>query len=275
VPLPVLLASSASAPASVWRLARDVLRLVCHWPMLCLCPLFFFSGLAFAFCNGSFPQLIPTDSIGLVLCCLGVADVAGGIVLGGLAERVGSVPTLTLGVAVYLLGLLITSTQLLHHEEHEMPLQSGGREWSEGARHWAYVAAACFGLGDAAFNTQLYSSLGQHWPAAGAQAFTAFNLLQNFGLALGFWYPLHAPMHGPQGTALQAWVQLALAGVALAGFAQCEQHFAKQRGSSGGSGSEADTTGKPLSYKKIEHQWPSSAAPAATSSVELTSTHAR
>jgi MFS family permease len=67
-----------------------------------------------------------------------------------------------------------------------------------------YIAAVGLGLGDSTFNTQIYATLGSVFGVKDTvAAFTVFQLLQNIGSAIGFFYSPYLPVHGPHGTFYQ------------------------------------------------------------------------
>ena len=51
-----------------------------------------------------------------------------------------------------------------------------------------------YGLGDAAFNTQLYALIGALQPSQGDTAFAVYQLCQQVGAILGFALPLALPL---------------------------------------------------------------------------------
>jgi len=160
--------------------------------------MFFWTGFELAFWTGEFPQLLSPDVIGLVLMIVGVAEITSGIIMGKVSDHFGRIPTILCGTAVYTFGLLLSG--LLKGGYWLLPTVAAA-PWS------SYVAALCFGFGDCVFNTQVYAVLGDFYPAKSIGAFTLFQLFQNLGSAVGFYYAIVVPLHGTQGTLIQLWVQ--------------------------------------------------------------------
>jgi hypothetical protein len=135
------------------------LRLLFTLDSLLLLPMYAFSGFELAFWTGEFPQLLTTSVIGLVLAFSGVGEVIGGLVFGRLSDTVGRSASIALGALLYAGGLGLTSW---------MRAVGGGLAGGEsagpavaGAPLVAYAAAILFGLGDSAFNTNLYAIISQ------------------------------------------------------------------------------------------------------------------
>jgi hypothetical protein len=58
-----------------------------------------------------------------------------------------------------------------------------------------------YNVGDSAFNTQIYASLGVVFVRKDTvAAFTIFQFVQNIGSAIGFIITPYVPVHGPSGT---------------------------------------------------------------------------
>jgi len=247
--------SSSSRP-SISTLFSCLLSLFTTPSLLLLLPIFLFQGLEFSFWNGEFSQLFPSSKLGLVLLWAGVGECIGGISFGYLSDRIGRSFTLLLGSVLYAIALGITAlvksnaNWAVKVEVDEVPMIG-------------FAAALCFGLSDAAINTQIYAILGNKYnlqlqkvkkeeeeedgpdrmslfepngwndPEVEADpidrvsvlvssssshlifeshtvvaAFAAFNLLQNFGAAGGFYYQLVFPLHGDDGSWIQLYVQI-------------------------------------------------------------------
>lgn len=204
--------------------------------LLLLFPAFCFQGLEFSFWNGEFPLLLPTASLGPVMLFAGVGEALGGLTMGTLSDRIGRSATWLLGCVVYTVGL--TGLYIVRQQVGGGGVQVGG------VSVWCYVSALCFGLADAAINTQIYSILGNKYSSkstsggGGGQsakedqqvvaAFTAFNLCQNVAAALGFYYqPLvhvigKSGADGWSGSDVQLYVQLWGMVIGAIGFVICD-----------------------------------------------------
>jgi len=200
---------------------RQVLSLFTTLPIICLCPLFFFIGASYSFWNGELPRMVPKDSIGLVLCMAGMMEVMGGTLFAWISMKQGRIVTLCLGASVFASGMYIATTKLMFDADGIKPA------WDD-VGQYAYMASACFGFADSCFNTQVYSLLGERYPSRGSIAFTAFNLVNNVGMGIGFWYQLLLPMHGSRGTQAQAFVQIILLACATLGFISANKYWARK-----------------------------------------------
>eukprot|EP01121_Diplochlamys_sp_Union-15-3_P016885 TRINITY_DN5834_c0_g1_i1.p1 TRINITY_DN5834_c0_g1~~TRINITY_DN5834_c0_g1_i1.p1 ORF type:complete len:437 (-),score=44.81 TRINITY_DN5834_c0_g1_i1:137-1447(-) len=178
-----------------------------NFRIILLFPIFFWTGFELAFWSGEFTQLLKPKLIGLVLMFVGIAEVCAAFTLGWLSDRIGRAATVYIGSVIYAVGLILTSflkeRQILHPQILQAPLV-------------AFIAAFCFGIGDAIFNTQVYASLGQIFTNSSAGAFTIFQFMQNIGSAVGFFYQVKFPLHGDKGSYVQIWVQIGLLTVSTA-----------------------------------------------------------
>ena len=221
---------SAGGETTTLGLLKLMWRLFTSSSLLLLFPAFCFQGLEFSFWNGEFPLLLPTASLGPVMLFAGVGEALGGLTMGTLSDRIGRSATWLLGCIVYTVGL--AGLYVVRQQVHGGGLQLGG------VSVWCYVSALCFGLADAAINTQIYSILGNKYKSATGQsaaedqqvvaAFTAFNLCQNVAAAVGFYYqPLVHVIGvsgdgGWSGSDVQLYVQLWGMVVGAIGFVVCD-----------------------------------------------------
>lgn len=181
--------------------------------------------------NGEFTLLLPTASLGPVMLFAGVGEALGGATMGALSDRIGRSATWLLGCIVYTVGL--AGLYLVRQQV------DGGGVHVGGVSVWCYVSALCFGLADAAINTQIYSILGNKFKSGNSgqsakedqqvvAAFTAFNLCQNVAAALGFYYqPLvhvigMSGEGGWSGSDVQLYVQMWGMVIGAIGFVMCD-----------------------------------------------------
>jgi MFS family permease len=200
--------------------------------------------LELSFWNGEFPQLLTKDVIGLVLMCVGIAEVIGGLCLGKISDCLGRTTVILFGAVCYG-GAMYLSVLLKRNDSMTQPYI-----WS--ASWAAYTAALLFGFADSAFNTCVYSHLGSLFADEGVAAFTwydlimihcalfhsfisirlcyqySLNLLQNLGSAFGFYYSLVWPLHGDSGTYIQIWVQAGVLVIAVIGFIASDYYHRHQ-----------------------------------------------
>jgi len=224
---------SSGGETSTLGLLRLMWSLFTSSSLLLLFPAFCFQGLEFSFWNGEFPLLLPTASLGPVMLFAGVGEALGGLTMGTLSDRIGRSATWLLGCIVYTIGL--AGLYLVRQQVDGGGVQVGG------VSVWCYVSALCFGLADAAINTQIYSILGNKYKSSsssGSQsaaedqqvvaAFTAFNLCQNVAAAIGFYYqPLVHVIGvsgegGWSGSDVQLYVQLWGMVIGAIGFVICD-----------------------------------------------------
>lgn len=167
-----------NAQPTVRASVREVWALFATRPIQLLIPMYFFIGMEIAFWMGEFPQMLPKESIGSVLCVAGLFEVVGGVSLGWLSDRFGKSVTLLLGSFVYAAGLLTVNS----HLRFASPAGSIQPAWSDVSLA-AHAAAACFGAADAAFNTQVYATIGERYAKTGkvTNAFTTLSFVQNIG----------------------------------------------------------------------------------------------
>lgn len=144
------------------------------------------TGLEVAFSNGEFFKLVGDGKdesvISLVFIAFGLADSAGGVLLGRLSDHLeqrqlpGRKAVVVFGCLCFITALALTV--VLKHHPNIPPLLPSPRNPHRSAPLLAYITAMLFGLGDAAFNTQLFALLGALYPDAGEVAFAVFQLCQ-------------------------------------------------------------------------------------------------
>ena len=215
-PRPTATKVSAARP---WQACLDGLVLLKRLPVLMLAPMFFWTGFELAFVTGEFTTLFKSDTIGLVLAFFGGAEVLGSWVVGPASDRIGrSVVLVAGGTLFYALALAGTGVLASNHPP-ELP-ELGG------VSALAYLCAVAFGLADCAFNTQVYAIMGEVLPASYVGGFAQFQLFQNVGSAVGFFYSIGLPVHGENGTFTQLYVQV---GVLLISTGKAVDRFGNAR----------------------------------------------
>jgi len=160
--------------------------------LYCMIPMFFWTGLELGYWSGEFPTFIQPKSIGLVLALAGVAEVIGGLGLGYLSDRFGSIFVLVIGFLAYAWGLILSILLVSHVPGFHSPVWIDS-PWS------AYLASLCFGLGDCVFNTQTYILIGTFWRDRTISVFTFFQIFQGLGSAIGFYLPVLLPLKDSSG----------------------------------------------------------------------------
>lgn len=144
---------------SMWELTvksiYDCTVLMFNRESLMLTPMYIFSGLELSFWSGEFSQFLQPSVIGLVLSFAGVGEVVGGLVFGKISDQYGRSVSITIGSVCYAAGLGISC--YMKQQDYTPDPQVLG------APGVAYIAALLFGLGDSAFNTNLYALVAQIW----------------------------------------------------------------------------------------------------------------
>eukprot|EP00053_Salpingoeca_punica_P025628 m.17729 g.17729 ORF g.17729 m.17729 type:complete len:456 (-) comp7980_c0_seq1:159-1526(-) len=196
-----------------------ILRAIFTYELLMLAGIMIFTGLELSFWSGEFPQLLPAKAIGIVLVFAGVGEVVGGTIISPLSDKMGNSAALVFGSVTYGIGMYL-STLLMHGNEPEPHFLEAS--WV------AYVAAFCFGIGDSVFNTQVFAIIPRLFAVRqDVHSFTVYQLHQNIGSTLGFFYAIGVPMHGDNGTLTQIWVQVGLLSVGTVGFVIIDRFAAR------------------------------------------------
>ena len=210
----------SSLAFSPWRLLVHSFLLFKRLEVWLLCPMFFLTGFELAFWSGEFTRLLDSSVIGLVLIFVGVGELVGGLWLAHLSDAwLGRSRTVILGSMIYVAGLVLVGW--MYKDPLADPVLAG-------APLISYFAAFCFGVGDSVFNTQVYSSLGHLLSSSAPECvagFTIYQLLQNAGSAVGFFFSPMLPVHGDDGTLAQVYWQAGVAVGACVLFVCVERFF--------------------------------------------------
>jgi len=150
--------------------------------MLMLIPFTLYSGMSQTFIYGNFPALIADNFHKFTaLSVFGAVDAVCSVLFGSLSDRVGKLPVLSIAFVAH--GTVYVYFYLLWHSNGNVdPLQSDQlqHDW------YVFCAVAVFlGVGDAGFNTQLYtlyeSLLGKE-----AEVFANLKFWQSLAMTWGF-----------------------------------------------------------------------------------------
>jgi MFS transporter, NAG-T family, sugar:H+ symporter len=197
-------------------LTLSCLRLMSDRRILLLAPMFFFTGFELSFFSGAFPLILGAKDVAPAMLAFAGGEIVSSFSMGRLSDRVRNGRSLGVfvGLAVYAVALIlcwelkVTAKQTI----------------SFGVM--MYTAAALLGAADAAWNTMLYATLGTHFgKEAGASAerttaaFTLFQIWQNIGSAVGFYYSPYVPVHGSSGAPTQLIVLSAIGLISAISFA--------------------------------------------------------
>jgi len=153
------ISTEETAKVGMWELTvksiYDCTVLMFNRESLMLTPMYIFSGLELSFWSGEFSQFLDPTVIGLVLSFAGVGEVVGGLVFGKISDKFGRSVSISIGAVCYAAGLGISCYM---KQQNYTPAPQ-----VLGAPGVAYAAALLFGLGDSAFNTNLYALVAQIW----------------------------------------------------------------------------------------------------------------
>lgn len=161
----------------------------------------FFTGLEISFYAGTFPTLLPKASIGLVLFFLGLAEFLAGFSMDYVTGLFGNQNMLLIGSINYLLSILLCFS-IYHQTAFFVTPTFFEAPWS------AYVSALLMGFSDCIFVCQAQIYLANNFSSYTVSAFTIFQMLQNLGMALGFYLPLYFPLFGDNATSSYLYFQL-------------------------------------------------------------------
>jgi MFS family permease len=139
---------------AVLETVKDAMKHAIQPSALLLFPLYFFSGFELSFWSGEYTQLLSTSQIGLIMSFAGIGEVLGGVFMGKLGDLTTRGVSVLVGVCFYSTALGIScflKISNLNNTAVNIAIPCFG--------------AFCFGLGDSAFNTNLYamcSDLGHY-----------------------------------------------------------------------------------------------------------------
>ncbi|XP_030369935.1 UNC93-like protein MFSD11 [Scaptodrosophila lebanonensis] len=173
--------------------------------MLLLSLAFFYTGLELSFFSGVFGSSIgfttriadtPKEIVGLVGICIGAGEVFGGGLFGILASkttRYGRDPIVIVGYLLHMTAFFLTFINLPNSAPFKDTTDISYLDPPS-----AGIALACaffLGLGDACFNTQIYSMLGGEYVNNAVGAFALFKFTQSVAAAISFFYSAHIGLY--------------------------------------------------------------------------------
>ncbi|XP_017026609.1 UNC93-like protein MFSD11 isoform X2 [Drosophila kikkawai] len=176
-------------------------QLFCTKKMLLLSLAFFYTGLELSFFSGVFGSAIgfttkiaqtPKEIVGLVGICIGAGEVFGGGlfgILGNKTTRYGRDPIVIAGYVMHMAAFFMTFINL----PNSAPFKDTNdiSYLDPPSASIALVCAFLLGLGDACFNTQIYSMLGGEYVNNAVGAFALFKFTQSVAAAISFFYSSH------------------------------------------------------------------------------------
>ncbi|EDV49356.1 UNC93-like protein MFSD11 [Drosophila erecta] len=169
--------------------------------MLLLSLAFFYTGLELSFFSGVFGSAIgfttkiaetPKEIVGLVGICIGAGEVFGGGlfgILGNKTTRYGRDPIVIAGYVMHMAAFFMTFINLPNSAPFKDTTDISYLDPPRASI--ALVCAFLLGLGDACFNTQIYSMLGGEYVNNAVGAFALFKFTQSVAAAISFFYSAH------------------------------------------------------------------------------------
>ncbi|XP_017000333.2 UNC93-like protein MFSD11 [Drosophila takahashii] len=169
--------------------------------MLLLSLAFFYTGLELSFFSGVFGSAIgfttkiaetPKEIVGLVGICIGAGEVFGGGlfgILGNKTTRYGRDPIVIAGYVMHMAAFFMTFINLPNSAPFKDTTNISYLDPPRASI--ALICAFLLGLGDACFNTQIYSMLGGEYVNNAVGAFALFKFTQSVAAAISFFYSSH------------------------------------------------------------------------------------
>ncbi|XP_037943508.1 UNC93-like protein MFSD11 [Teleopsis dalmanni] len=177
--------------------------------MLLLSLAFLYTGLELSFFSGVYGPSIgftkkisesPKQILGLAGICIGAGEVFGGGlfgILGPKTTRFGRDPIVIAGYIVHLIAFFLIFLNLPNSAPFT---DTNDISYLDPPRPWiALICAFLLGLGDACFNTQIYSMLGGVFVKNSVGAFALFKFTQSVAAAVSFFYSSHLGLRAQLG----------------------------------------------------------------------------
>ncbi|XP_005183104.1 UNC93-like protein MFSD11 isoform X1 [Musca domestica] len=200
-------------PQTPWDSARVAFRsagqLFMTRDMLLLSMAFLYTGFELSFFSGVYGPSIgftmkisdtPKEIMGLAGICIGVGEVFGGSLFGILASkttRFGRDPIVIAGYLIHIVAFILIFFNLPDNAPFN---DTDSISFFNPPRTWiALLCAFLLGLGDACFNTQIYSMLGGVFVKNSVGAFALFKFTQSVAAAISFFYSSHLGLRAQLG----------------------------------------------------------------------------
>ncbi|XP_030750879.1 UNC93-like protein MFSD11 [Sitophilus oryzae] len=203
-------AEEVKEPSGPIEALKGAVRLSMTKNMLLLCVTFLYTGLELGFWSGVYSSAIGSTTnmprskelIGVSGIFIGLGEVLGGAAFGILGNRTirwGRDPIVIAGFVIHVASFFIIFLNL--------PIDApfGATTTSAFITSNAYLAILCsflLGLGDACYNTQIYSVLGGVYASDSAAAFAIFKFTQSVAAAISFAYASYLNLYGQLGILL-------------------------------------------------------------------------
>ncbi|OXU29921.1 hypothetical protein TSAR_004384 [Trichomalopsis sarcophagae] len=193
---------------AAWHALRDAFGLFFTQRMLLLSLTFIYTGLSLTFFSSVYSSSIGFTKgmgedrkslIGLSGICIGIGEVVGGALFGVLASRFNTCsgwPVVATGFGLHCFAFVAALLNLPNGAPFSDTDETGLIAASPAL---AMAGSLTLGLGDACFNTQVYSLLGTVYSTESASAFALFKFCQSVAAAMSFFYSSHLGLHGQLG----------------------------------------------------------------------------
>lgn len=190
---------------AAWHAFIDAIRLFVTPNMLLLSLTFIYTGLELTFFSGVYSNSVGFTKamgpqrkslVGLSGIFIGIGEVVGGAIFGILmpkiCNRYGSWPVVMTGLFMHLFAFISIFLNLPNNASFAETDKEGIIAASP---ILAMAGSLTLGLGDACFNTQVYSLLGVLFAKESAPAFALFKFCQSIAAAISFFYSTQAGLH--------------------------------------------------------------------------------
>eukprot|EP01137_Pigoraptor_chileana_P034770 Opistho-2@27804 len=179
---------------------KETFRMLGRTEMLLVSGVMIYTGLAPSFFGGKYPAMVGGNDpdctdlpsafkprfIAFSMMCVGGSEIIGGFSLGYISDRIGRIPVLLFGLVLQLCAYALVYVNMVSRPFEPQP-------WL------ALVCAFLLGLGDSAFQTQIYATLGSLFPSENEPAFALYKFFQSVAAAAAFFYSGHLAIVGQLG----------------------------------------------------------------------------
>eukprot|EP00756_Hemistasia_phaeocysticola_P013055 Hpha_TRINITY_DN15248_c0_g1::TRINITY_DN15248_c0_g1_i1::g.67783::m.67783 len=188
--------------------------------MLCLIPLIMYSGLEMGFIWGDFTSnwvkpSVGTNNIGYVMAAFGASDVLFSALLGKVSDSIGRFPVVLLGSTAQLATLVTL---------YKVDVGGCDHKWT-----LLIISACAWGIGDAAYNTQIGALLGEYFEDRKEDAFSNLKLWQSLMTAIAFFLNLKDGLMSSDATLIMVLVMCCISTVSFSAGAFLEWRRQKEK----------------------------------------------
>lgn len=190
---------------AAWHAFTDAIRLFITPNMLLLSLTFIYTGLELTFYSGVYSNSVGFTKamgeqrkslVGLSGIFIGIGEVVGGAIFGILMPKIcgrfGGWPVVVTGLVMHLFAFI---SIFLNLPDEASFAETDKMGIITASPILAMAGSLTLGLGDACFNTQVYSLLGVLFVKESAPAFALFKFCQSIAAAISFFYSTSAGLH--------------------------------------------------------------------------------